>query len=487
MKKNRIISLLLLALMAATSCGGTGSGTNDDTSADNSTSAADTDTGTTAPEYVFADIDCGGDNFTVLNATTTWGFYAYMDFETQTGESLDDAVYERNRFVEEKYNMKLEIVEDDIDKNYEKYRSSILAGDDTYDTAYIRCDRIASFIADGYLTNLLDNTGIQLDKPWWDQTVTEKSLIGDKKKLYFASNDFSLVGFDGTLCCYFNEDMLDDLGLDKPYDLVRQGKWTIDRLKEYTSAAANLNGDTSFKWDENGNAIYGLASYEDCVNGFITGSGENYITVDASGQPKLLANAEHFYNVIDKAFSIIGTEGEFLFMNGSGNSHYEMIFKNGRSLFTIAEIKASSKYRDMNATFGIVPIPKYDEAQDRYYSHRTHVCLTMSIPVTNAAPDRTGAILDTFAYLSNRDILPIYYNVKVAQKGLRNDDSIEMLGIISESRGFDIGEGYGWTEDLSAKVNTMLVSTKKNNVASLVDSNRSKIEESINKTLELMK
>lgn len=111
----------------------------------------------------------------------------------------------------------------------------------------------------------------------------------------------------------------------------------------------------------------------------------------------------------------------------------------------------------------------------------------MSIPVTNAQPDRTGAILDTFAYLSNRDILPIYYNVKVAQKGLRNDDSIEMLGIISESRGFDIGEGYGWTEDLSAKVNTMLVSTKKNNVASLVDSNRSKIEESINKTLELMK
>ena len=139
MKKNRIISLLLLALMAATSCGGTGSGTNDDTSADNSTSAADTDTGTTAPEYVFADIDCGGDSFTVLNATTTWGFYAYMDFETQTGESLDDAVYERNRFVEEKYNMKLEIVEDDIDKNYEKYRSSILAGDEAMFRIFCKC------------------------------------------------------------------------------------------------------------------------------------------------------------------------------------------------------------------------------------------------------------------------------------------------------------------------------------------------------------
>lgn len=482
--KKRSLALLLIVSALAVSCG---SGTvPDETTADGGNVTTPEET-TAKAEYEFADIDLGGDSFTVLNATTTWGFYSSMDFESQTGESLDDKVYERNRFVEEKYGMKLEIVEDDIDKNYEKYRSSILAGDDEFDVAYIRCDRIASFIADGYLYNLLDYPTFRLDENWWDQTVTQKSLIGDKKHLYFASNDFSLVGFDGTLCCYFNEDMLADLKLDKPYDLVRDGKWTIDRLKEYTAAAANLNGDESFAWNENGNAIYGLASYEDCVNGFITGSGENYVTVDKNGQPKLLANAERFYNVIDKAFGIIGTDGEFLFKNGSGNSHYEMIFKNGRSLFTVAEIKASSKYRDMDMTFGIVPIPKYDEAQDKYYSHRTHVCLTMSMPKTNPEPERTGIIMDTFAYLSKRDILPEYYNVKVAQKGLRNEDSIEMLGIISEGRGFDIGEGYGWTEDLSSKVNTMLVSTRQNNVASLVDSYRAAIEADIQKTLDLMK
>ena len=483
MKKRNLALLLIVSALAVSCGGGTVPG---ETTADGGNVTTHEET-TAKAEYEFADIDLGGDSFTVLNATTTWGFYSSMDFESQTGESLDDKVYERNRFVEEKYGMKLEIVEDDIDKNYEKYRSSILAGDDEFDVAYIRCDRIASFIADGYLCNLLDYPTFRLDENWWDQTVTQKSLIGDKKHLYFASNDFSLVGFDGTLCCYFNEDMLADLKLDKPYDLVREGKWTIDRLKEYTAAAANLNGDESFAWNENGNAIYGLASYEDCVNGFITGSGENYVTVDKNGQPKLLANAERFYNVIDKAFGIIGTDGEFLFKNGSGNSHYEMIFKNGRSLFTVAEIKASSKYRDMDMTFGIVPIPKYDEAQDKYYSHRTHVCLTMSMPKTNPEPERTGIIMDTFAYLSKRDILPEYYNVKVAQKGLRNEDSIEMLGIISEGRGFDIGEGYGWTEDLSSKVNTMLVSTRQNNVASLVDSYRAAIEADIQKTLDLMK
>ena len=472
----------LLAILLLTGCGGAADSPDTDVSDSSDTSAE-----TTEFAYQFPEVDWGGDNFTVLNATTTWGFYTYMDFDGLTGEVLDDAVYERNRNAEEKFNFKLEIIEDDIDKNYEKYRTSILAGDDVYDVAYIRCDRIASFIADGYLYNLLDYPEFQLDQSWWDQTVTEKSLIGDKDKLYFASNDFSLVGFDGTLCCYFNEDMLADLGLDKPYDLVREGVWTIDRLREYTKAAANLNGDESFNWNENGSAVYGLASYEDCVNGFITGGGENYITVDQSGQPVLLQNAEHFYDIIDKAFGLLDSEGEFIYQNGSGNNHYEMIFKNGRALFTIAEIKASSKYRDMDATFGIVPIPKYDETQDNYYSHRTHVCLTMSMPVTNPRPEDTGKIMDALAYLSSTDILPVYYNVKVAQKGLRNDDSIEMLGIISEGRSFDIGEGYGWTEELSGKVNTALANQKNNNVVSLVDSMRSSIEASIEKTLDMMK
>ncbi len=96
----------------------------------------------------------------------------------------------------------------------------------------------------------------------------------------------------------------------------------------------------------------------------------------------------------------------------------------------------------------------------------------------------TAQFMDALAYLSMRDVLPIYYNVKVAQKGLRNEESIEMLDIISKSRGFDIGEGYGWTEKLSGEINTALVNNKNNNVASLVDTHRSSVEASIEKTME---
>ena len=110
----------------------------------------------------------------------------------------------------------------------------------------------------------------------------------------------------------------------------------------------------------------------------------------------------------------------------------------------------------------------------------------MSVPVTNSDPARTGIIIDAMAYESYRDILPIYYDVKVSQKGLRNEESIEMLGIIRAGRSFDIGEGYGWTEDLSAKINTMYVSSKKNNIASTLESSRSAIEAAIEKTMEYL-
>ena len=478
---------LAFALAAILALGMTACDTSAPVASDTTAANADTTTAAeTESAYDYPTLDWGGDDFTILNSDTShWGFYSYIDFEEQTGESLDDAVYSRNRDMEERYNFKLEIVTEDVDKNYELYKTAILAGDDVYDVAYIRCDRLSAFILDGYLCNLLDYDTFRLEEPWWDQLVMDKALIGDMDALYFAANDVSLSGLDGTLCTYFNEDMLADLQLDTPYQLVRDGKWTIDKLGEYAAAGANLNGDDSFAWNVSGKSIYGLTSFEDCVNGFLTGAGRSYIEIE-DGQPSLVKDNEKFFNLFEKIYAITGTAGDFIYKNGSGNEHYEMIFKNGRALFTVAEIKASSKYRDMEATFGIVPIPKYDETQKEYYSHRTHVCPTISMPVTNKKPSETGIIMDALAYETYEDILPIYYDVKVAQKGLRNDESIEMLQIIRAGRSFDIGEGYAWTESLSAEVNRLYANTLQPTIVSTLDSYRSAIEADIKKTMEYM-
>lgn len=54
--------------------------------------------------------------------------YTFIDFETQTGDSLDDAVYERDRKIEELFNVKLDVREAAIDDLAGLVRTSVMAG-----------------------------------------------------------------------------------------------------------------------------------------------------------------------------------------------------------------------------------------------------------------------------------------------------------------------------------------------------------------------
>lgn len=57
--------------------------------------------------------------------------------------------------------------------------------------------------------------------------------------------------------------------------------------------------------------------------------------------------------------------------------------------------------------------------------------------VTNQNTQQAGVILDEFSYQIYKDLMPVFYDVTVSQKGLRNEESIEMFGI-SEIQGFSM-------------------------------------------------
>ena len=103
--KQGITALLLIALLASVTACGSEAGTVDET-----TAGSEDATGTTAQEaeeYPWADLDCGGDSFTILNSTDNYGFYDALDVESTTGDRLDDAIYARNRALEDRYKFRL--------------------------------------------------------------------------------------------------------------------------------------------------------------------------------------------------------------------------------------------------------------------------------------------------------------------------------------------------------------------------------------------
>ena len=122
MKTKRIVSLLLLAslLASASACGLEAPGKE--------TVGTTVEETTEKPEYEFPELNCGGEKFTILNTGWVWSMYTFIDFETQTGDSLDDAVYERDRKIEEIFNVKLDVIEKTIDNLADLVRTSVMAG-----------------------------------------------------------------------------------------------------------------------------------------------------------------------------------------------------------------------------------------------------------------------------------------------------------------------------------------------------------------------
>ena len=171
-----------------------------------------------------------------------------------------------------------------------------------------------------------------------------------------------------------------------------------------------------------------------------------------------------------------------MFINSAGDDHYEMAFKNSRSLLMTTEIKAASKYRDVDFSFGIVPFPKLDEAQEKYTAVGGFAHAAV-IPATSKDPGRAGAILDALAYLTDKDVMPEFYNNTMLQKRLRDDKSIEMLPIISENSYLDPGEIYSWTHDLREALILMFVRNHSDAFASTIAEYREKVNSNIQTTI----
>lgn len=133
----------------------------------------------------------------------------------------------------------------------------ILAGDAVYDAVYMPMYQVIAGLTEGYYTCLNDVSTIHLDEDWWDQILLDSTSIRNKN--YFATSAAHLMGYDRLWCLFFNESMMDELGLEYPYQLVRDGEWTLDKFSEYCKAAANLNGDDSFVKDADGKAVFGCS------------------------------------------------------------------------------------------------------------------------------------------------------------------------------------------------------------------------------------
>ena len=158
------------------------------------------------------------------------------------------------------------------------------------------------------------------------------------------------------------------------------------------------------------------------------------------------------------------------------------MFYNGQALFFTEVLDCAKRLRPYDVDFGVLPLPKYDEAQKEYVQYVDAFCLSPVVVAKNAAtPERTGWILQAIAEASKEMFVDTYYDLVLTGKALRDDESVEMLDIVVNNFVLDNCNLYGWS-GLWDQIKTSM--NDGGELSSLVAANRDALEAAIKKTLE---
>lgn len=380
--------------------------------------------------------DFGGMDFVIYTREITT--HSPFLVEEINGEELNDAIYQRNVSVEDRFKVKFsEEMYSDEGKPY----TFITAGDNTYSLMNVRCTAANNIAQKGYAFPLSSLEYIDLTKPYWDESITRDINVGDVN--YFAIGDANLVAIDFTNILLFNKDILNNLSLDTSlYTLVDEGKWTFDKYGELGSiATVDLNGDGAFDAEDQ-YGMLGAAKYMQCS--LVQAAGVMYVSKDENNYPVYdMATNEKFISVFEKIFSICNDSGAWYRTNEDANEApiYHQMFRENKGLFLTTMFFLVESLRDMESDFGIVPFPKYDEAQWEYIT-RVSFFDTSIIPVTVPDKDCSSIILEALSCESHNVVIPAYYDICLKSKYARDPDSARMIDIILANRVVDFGDTY---------------------------------------------
>jgi len=455
-KLTAVFIILVLVAALIVSCGGgnknnasgdDGNKNQNQNAGDEQGNLEDTTEGRILPDLPEADFN--GHVFKILTfgvkGSYEWEQVDLTADEENSGDTINDAVYKRNKIVEDKYNITVQ-EEHRYDGNFGSALSKeIKAGTHEFDLISPRVIDSASYMQQGYFMNLFNVPNVDLTKPWYDQGGVKEMSID--RKLFIVLTDALLSDDNATCITVFNKQIAKDYGLEDPYALVRNNKWTVDKLYEFAKATAkDINGDGKMTPSVD---QYGYTCWGDAMITYLHAGGQRLVSKDEDDLPVLAFNNPQTYTVMEKVMDLLYDEsvtGNVQKPNFAGIDFGD-IFSSGRVAFGWCRMYMIPRLRAMETDFGILPIPKAFETIEGYPSTvNVHTSCALSIPVTSEDIDRATIIMESLSAESKYILVPAYYDISLKTKHSRDDESSEMLDLILSNRVLDIGDVYNFAE-----------------------------------------
>lgn len=417
-----------------------------------------------------------------ISCTDKYEYEMYV--ESATGDVCDDAVYNRNTKIEDKYGIVIVpiVTEMEATDNQEAHdgfiNKTVAAGDDAFDLAGLYVWRAGKTILNGYLNDWNNIGYVDFSQPWWSNDINDAFTVAGHE--YVAVSDLSITALQMTYAYLFNKKLVADNNIKDIYDTVSSNGWTIDYVASIVKAVySDVDGDGA----ANASDVYGFVG--DTVTGldaYLPAFDQPIISNDADGIPYIAINTERTVTAVNKIYSLYYENA------GSYVVHYDEkydMFKSNQAMLIQARIiRLYSELRDMDVDYGIVPYPKFDETQSQYLGNSLDNYSVLCVPVTVSDLDYVGFIIEALSAESYRTVVPAYYDIALQSKYTRDEISVDMLDIIMKGRRYDLSILHGGSLNDIPYFFRNLIAAKNNNFASKYAAIEDKLTANLAKLVE---
>ncbi len=380
-------------------------------------------------------------NYTIMDANDYQATYQNVPLDEYNGDIVNDALYDRDMYMEDKYDITLSYILTTTAEGYAQIKNDITAGD--YNVHLLNGgfpNGRSGMATEGYFMNLMDFDTLALDQPWWSPLMYEN--LSYKDRMYIITSDIAPTRFAALSSYFINVDLLEDYQIENNYyQKVYDGIWTLDELALLnTDTSQDLNGDGKMTAEDD---FFGFIYMKNEVTSgaFLCGAGVQLSTVTDDAITVDLMN-DRVSSIVDRVHTIIGEPVAY-----QDQANIMATFQEDRAI-AIVHLTASGKnwFRDMESDFMILPPPKYDEAQESYISYMNiWTTADFSIPILPEDQlEMTDFITEALARYSYLYIRPAYYDVVLKQKTVRDKESSDMLDIIFNNAYVDFNAVYNF-------------------------------------------
>ena len=268
----------------------------------------------------------------------------------------------------DRYDVRMDWIPMGYNEYVQKLPQMVAAGNPP-DTCVMTDATSLSFIYGG-LAQPLNNMIVPEDE-YWDKDLLNSFKINGN---YYAVN----TGDINTFFIYYNKTLFDELSIEDPYTLYKQGKWTYAKLREIAKKATIYD-----KNDKTAVECYGIGTHDKSI--FVLANGGNFIEYDN--------NKNTYVSTVKSAATIAGLNFlRDLCADGSYNASvagFTEFPSRKIAMFVERPMNAIGNYdlyKKMKDEIGVVPFPQGPNAKELYAPSN----FTANFGPTNAANPKGG-------------------------------------------------------------------------------------------------